>query len=279
MMKACCDEKMTIVFIGFDGYSDMWNDCMNLYKKFWPDCPYRTLFINNEKNVNWDGIEVFNAGKNAEWSQKVQLALKESTTPYICLLLEDFLVGKKIDTETIEKTVDFIERENIRYFKLTNMSRAVKNRDPLYKNYRFLHVIPECDEYGVSLQAAIWSKEYLKDLLGDGNYNAWTFEFNQVKAAQGKPNIPKLGCLFDERNIFNLQHGVIQSQYLPGTIRYFKKIGINLDIEREIMSYAHYYKLRLISKGKYLVPKNMRNSVKKILEKIGMKFVSTIRDK
>lgn len=26
------DNKMTVVFIGFDGYSDMWHDCISLYK-------------------------------------------------------------------------------------------------------------------------------------------------------------------------------------------------------------------------------------------------------
>lgn len=273
------DTNMTVVFIGFDGYSDIWDDCVRLYKRFWPDCPYRTLFINNEKKMSWDGIEVLHAGANSEWSRKVQMALEEANTPYICLLLEDFFVGEKIDTETIKKTVEFIKREQIRYFKLTNMSRAVKNRDPKYKNYRFLHIIPESDEYGVSLQAAIWEKAYLAELVGNENYNAWTFEFNLVKEAKEKTNIPKIGCVFDERNIMKLQHGVIQSKYLPGTIRYFKRRGIQLNVKREVMSYASYYKLRLISKGKYIIPKHLRNGVKTILERTGMSFVSTVRNK
>lgn len=273
------DENMTVIFIGFDGYSDMWDDCISLYKRFWPDCPYRTLFVNNEKEVAWEGVEVLHAGSDAEWSRKVQIALREAKTPYVCLLLEDFLVGETIDTETIKKTVDFIKQEDIRYFKLTNMSRAVKNHDPNYKGQKFLHVIPQSDEYGVSLQAAIWKKEYLSELLGDENYNAWIFEFNQVKHADGKDNTPNPGCIFDERNILNLQHGVIQSKYLPGTIKYFRRIGIDLNIQRPVMSYTHYYKLRLISVGKYIVPKSMRSGVKRILEKTGMKFVSTVRDK
>lgn len=273
------DNKMTVVFIGFDGYSDMWYDCISLYKKFWPDCNYKTFFVNNEKDFDMDGIEVLHAGKNAEWSRKVQLALKSTDSKYICLLLEDFLVGKTIDTKVVHDTVSYIENEKIRYFKLTNMSRAVKNKDPHYKNKKFLHIIPENDEYGVSLQAAIWERSFLEELLGDENYNAWIFEFNRVKEAAGKSYKLNPGCVFDERNILNLQHGVIQSKYLPGTIRYFEKLGIKLNIEREVMSYAHYYKLRLISKGKYVVPKSLRNNVKIILEKTGMRFVSTERDK
>lgn len=271
-------DLMTVIFVGFDGYSDMWGDCMSLYHRFWKDCPYRTIFVNNEKEVSFGGVDVIHAGINAEWSMKVRLAVQEAQTPYICLLLEDFLVGEKINTKRIDSTVRFINQEKLKYYKLANMSRAVKNRNPYYKGKKFLHIIPESDEYGVSLQAAIWDKDYLLKLLGEGNYNAWIFEFNRVREAEGKPDIPNQGCVFDDRNILNLQHGVIQSKYLPGTIRYFKKKGINLNVEREIMSWPHYYKLRLISRGKYMIPKNMRNSIKRLLEKNGMKFVSTVRD-
>ena len=273
------NKDMTIVFIGFDGYSDLWDDCFKLFNMFYKDNPYRTLFINNIKEVSYPGIETFHAGEDAEWSKKVQLAIKECDTPYICLLLEDFLVGEKIDNKLVEDTVDYIKKENIRYFKLVNMSRAVKNKDCQYKNKEYLHIIPEDDEYGVSLQAAIWKKEYLKELLGEDNYNAWIFEFNRVKEAKEKPNTPKEGCVFDERNILNLKHGVVQSKYLPNTVRYFEKKGIKLNINREVMSYGQYYKTRLISKGKYIIPKKMRNKIKSCLEKFGMKFVSTKRDK
>lgn len=272
-------KDLTLVFIGFDGYSDLWNDCVGLFRKFWPDCPYRTLFVNNEKDVSFEGVEVLHAGMDAEWSRKVQLAIKETDTPYICLLLEDFLLGDTVETSVVSETVEFIKRENIRYFKLVNMNRAVKNRDPNYNGMSYLHIIPESDEYGVSLQAAIWDKEYLLQLVGTDNYNAWTFEFDRVRAAKDKPDTAKPGCVFDDRNILNLQHGVIQSKYLPGTIKYFKKRGIELNIQREVMSYAQYYKLRFGSKVKYTLPKPLRGKVKHILEKCGMKFVSTVRDK
>lgn len=273
------NKDMTIVFIGFDGYSDLWDDCFKLFNLFYKDNPYRTLFINNVKEVSYPGIETLHAGKDAEWSKKVQLAIKESNTPYICLLLEDFFVGKTIDNLEINKAIELIKKDNLKYYKLANLSRAVKNRDVQYKDYKYLHIIPEDDEYGVSLQAAIWDKEYLKELLGGDNYNAWIFEFNRVKEAEGKTNTAKEGCVFDERNIFNLKHGVIQSKYLPATIKYFKKIGIDLNVQRQVMSYVQYCKIILISKGKYILPKSLRKRVKNFLEKLGMKFVSTERGK
>ena len=272
-------DLLTICFIGFDGYSDLWNDCIDLFHLFWKDCPYRVIFINNSLPVSFQNVDVIHAGDDAEWSQKVRVALDSVSTPYICLLLEDFFLGKKIDTQLILKTMDFITKEKIRYYKLVNMNRATKNRDPLFKEQKFLHVIPQSDEYGISLQAAIWETGFLSFLLGEGNYNAWMFEFDRVKDANNKPNSPNPGCVFDDRNILNLQHAVIQSKYLPGTIRYFNKLGIRLNVQRDIMSYANYYKIRLISKGKYILPQSLRKTVKRGLEFLGMKFVSTVRNK
>jgi hypothetical protein len=273
------DNRMTVVFIGFDGYSDMWDDCMGLYRRFWPDCPYKTVFVNNQKDVSYDGAEVLHAGADAEWSRKVQAALEAVDTPYVCLLLEDFLVGAAVDSDTVSQTLDLIEAHKVRYFKLTNMNRAAKNRDPHFAGKPYLHVIPQSDEYGVSLQPAIWRADYLAELVGEGNYNAWQFEFDRVHEAAGKPDEPNEGCVFDERNILQLQHGVIQSKYLPGTVSYFKRLGINLNIERPIMSRAHYYRLRLQSKAKYMMPKGLRRKVKRLMEKLGYKFVSTERDR
>ena len=269
---------LTIMFVGFDGYSDIWNDCINLYNKFWPKRPCRTLFINNDKEVSWDGIEVLHAGKDAEWSRKVQLGLQHCSTNYVCLLLEDFFVGSDINNEIINETIELIHKENIRYYKLVNMSRAVKNHDPIYRDYNYLHIIPESDEYGVSLQAAIWKKEYLEELVGKENYNAWVFEFRQVEKSQGKLKTPKPGCVYDERNILNLKHGVVQSKFIPTTVRYFNSIGSPLSIKREVLSYSQYFRIQAISFIKYLLPESARRPVKKMMELFGMKFVSTERN-
>lgn len=272
-------QDMTIVFIGFDGYSDMWDDCMNLFHRFWKDCPYKVMFVNNSKEIKFENVQVLHAGDDAEWSRKVQLAVEKADTPYICLLLEDFFVGEPIDTQIIEETLKLIKEDDIRYFKIVNNNRPLKNRDAHYKGIKYLHVVPENDEYGVSLQAAIWKKDYLKEVLGTENYNAWKFEFDRVKEAEGKTSEPNKGVLVDDRNILKIKHGVMQSKYLPFTVKYFKKKGLDLTIQREIMSYPQYLRYWIVSAGKEILPKSWRVGVKHLLEKCGMKFVSTMRDK
>lgn len=270
---------MTVVIVSCDEYSDVWDNCVSLLKHFWPDCPYKILFVSQEKQHAWDGVENLSAGKNAEWSRRTLAALDACDTPYVCLLVEDFFAGAPISTAEVADTLNIMQKEQIGYFKITNFSRAVKNRDPQFKNYPFLRVIYQDDDYGISVQPAIWEKNYFKKLLGTENYNAWKFEFNRVRDAEKMPHIPHPNCVFDGRNILHIQHGLIQGKYLPGTVKYFEKLGLPLQIKRPVLSWPKYYRTRLISKAKYMVPKQWRKPVKKMLEKCGMKFVSTVRDK
>ena len=271
------NKELSILIIAYDGYSDIWKDCVKLLQMNWPDCSHRILFINNEKDISFDGVEVVHAGRDAEWSKKVQLGLELSNTKYVCILLEDFLVGDRIDNQVIQDTIKYIDKHGIRYYKTVNMSRAGKNRDPVYDNKNYLHIIPASDEYGISMQAAIWERNYLTALVGKENYNAWQFEFDRVNEAKGHDDSPNPGCVFDDRNIFKLQHGIIQGKYLPGTIRYFKKRGITLNVQREIMSYDSYYRYKGISLVKSMIPRKRRDAVKRLMEKLGVKFVSTTR--
>ena len=270
---------LTIAFVTCDEYSDLWNNCLGLFQRFWSTCPYEVLFINNTQEVSWPGVKVLHAGDESQWSRRVQLALENCKTPYLCLLLEDFFIGAPINNIAVENALNIIKKYNLVYYKITNFSRAIKNRDPLFEKYSFLHTIFQDDDYGISVQPAIWEVNYFKKLLGPNNYNAWRFEFDRVNEASHKSHIPAVGCVFDEQNILHIKHALIQGKYVPMTVKYFQKLDIPLTIERPIMSWSSYYCTRFISKGKYLLPKPLRLPIKRFLEKCGMKFVSTIRDK
>jgi len=143
---------------------------------------------------------------------------------------------------------------------------------PHYKQYKYLYVIPENMEYGISLLPGIWEKGFLQTKLGTENYNAWKFECNRLSEEKGKSSRPLEGCVFDSRNILQIQHGVVQGKYLPETIQYFKKQGYSLNQSRRgVMS----FKENLLYKVKRLNwPSPVKNILKGILRLFGMKFVS-----
>lgn len=262
-------NNMAILVIGFDGYSDLWGDFFTLFKKYWKDCPYNLYMANNKIDYPVDGVTFIHAGEDAEWSRKVQLALEQIDEEYICLLLEDFYLGRKVDTQIIENAIELMKQDDLKYYKLNTFTPFKTSN---YKNIPYLHVIPENMEYGISLLPGIWNKDFLKQKLGTENYNAWKFECDRIAEERGKTNTPMNGCVYDERNIMQIVHGVVQGKYLPEAVNYFEKRGYSLNqSKRGVMT----FKENFIYKVKRLNwPKPLKKVLKKILRIFGMKFVT-----
>lgn len=266
------NSDMAIIINGYDGCKDLWDHYFELLNKYWPDRSFPVYLVNNELHAEYCDVSIINCGSEADWSRKVQVALEQVDSPYICLLLEDFFTGSRINNDTIVDIVKFIKEENVRYYKLKNLSKI---KAPHYKGIGYLYTIPENQEYGISLQPAIWERNFLLNMVGDGNYNAWQFEFDRISEANRGTNKAMEGCVYDNRNILNIVHGVVQKKYLPTAITYFKKQNYYFNTtKRPIMSKKEYIFLRLKELGKKWTPNFIRILAKNWMRTLGMEFVS-----
>ena len=268
-------ENVALVIIGYDGYCDLWDHYFELMNKFWGNRPYKTYLFNNELDKKYENVITVNCGKEAEWSKKVQKALEVIEEEYICLLLEDFFVYKEVNNNHLDLAINLMRDNDINYYKLNTFSK-IKGNKAFNKDY--LIYLNSKNDYAISLQPAIWEKEFLKELVGQENYNAWIFEFKCIEFQNKNPQIVN-NCVYDSRNFLNIEHGVVQGDYLPKLIRKFNEINYKFDIEkRPIMSgkklYLYYAKRNL----KFLIPKKFRKSMKRLLEKLGFEFISTKYD-
>ena len=72
-------HKLAIVGTFYDGYYDLWEDFLELFYTNWPDCPYPLYIVNDEKELSFKKeykVNVIHAGHKAEYSQRVQTAVK-----------------------------------------------------------------------------------------------------------------------------------------------------------------------------------------------------------
>lgn len=262
---------MAIVVVSYDGYSDLWDDYFNLLNKYWNDREYPVYLANNTKKIKYKNVFYINCGEHSQWSTRTRIAIENINASYICLLLEDFFTSSKVNNNTIKEIVEFIKNNNIKYYKLNSFSRIRTNN---YKDKEYLHIIPENLDYGISLQPAIWERNFLLELLGSEDYNAWKFESNRIKESSIGTNMPLKGCLFDSRNVLEICHGVVQGKYLPPAYKLFKDNNYYLNIsERTVMTKKEYYLYKLKSIGKEIIPRKQKRIIKNILRKIGFKFV------
>lgn len=233
LVKAFSD--ISVLFIGFDGYIDVWNHCFELLNKNWPNRP-KTYLACSELKPSYDNVEIINAGKNSEWSKKVQVALDQIDTKYVLLMLEDFFVSEPVDNKKIVEALELVRSDDIKFYQiLVQLIHQDRIKGKPYKGDRHIHVVPKDKKYPLNLQAAIWNREFLKERVGTENYNAWMFEINQLDVNMTRG--PQIEFLIDDRNICNITHTVVQSKYLPGAIKQLKTKGYNIDrTERNVLT-------------------------------------------
>lgn len=262
---------MAILVVSCDDYSDLWNDFFKLMYKFWDTHDYPVYLVNNVMNAKFDNVLTINTCEEDQWSTRTRKALESINEKYICLLLEDFFIGDTVDNKAITDIVEQMYTEGLLYYKLNSFSRI---RTQLYNSSTYQRTIPNDLDYGISLQAAIWEKNFLLQLIGQEDYNAWRFEINLLENSTCLTDEIISKCIYDDRNILNIVHGVVQGKFLPTAIRHFLKLGIHINTNsRPIMTKKEYFFYISKLSSKSFVPKFLRKLIKNIASRIGYKFV------
>ena len=262
-------NKMAVLVVSCDEYSDLWNDFFNLFEKYWPDLPYKFYLANNTKKYSRKNLEVINCGEGAQWSSRVRTALNVIEEKYICMLLEDLFLSDFVNTKELDSAINIMEQNKLFYYKLFTFSKI---KTSTYKNIPYLQTIPSTLEYGVSLQASIWEKQFLLDLVGTDDYNAWKFEANFHKDATDIIDYSK--CVYDNRDLLHICHGVVQGCFLPSAIRKLKKIGYDLDLsQREILPTKDLFIRNLKIIANNIFKGRLKTTVKNIAKYFGIKSV------
>lgn len=263
-------NKTAIVVASFDGYKDLWPVFVAAKEKNWPDCPYITYLISNYDTVKSNGIVSITTGKETTWCDRMEKALNMIPEENIILLLEDYLIGSKIQTETVLRYLGIFQMGKMNYLRLIDIPRARGQQNQVV-------AIDENIEYGVNLQPSIWSKQYLLELLSriGGRKSAWDFEVTLLKDAIKGENVPKEGCYAVQGNLLNIHNGVLKGKWFPNEVRYFRKYGIEVDTSvRPMLSSKELleYRVRMIFRD--VIPAGMRRKLKKPLKKLGLRFAS-----
>lgn len=262
---------LAIVIVSYDEYSDLWDDFFNLLQINWPDNPYKIYLINNVKKPKYENVTVINTNVEAQWSTRVRLGLKKIEEKYICLLLEDFYIGSPIKNVHIKEIIDLVKKDHIKYYKLNSFSR-IKSMN--YKENKFIQYIPSNKQYAISLQPAIWEKKYLSEKLGQEDYNAWQFEIDRNNETRMITDKFINNCFYDNRNILNICHVVVQGKILPSAIKYYGKQNYKLSTSRKVMTQSEFifYKLKFFGVNHF--PNYFNKKLKSILTIFGAKFVT-----
>ena len=138
-------------------------------------------------------------------------------------MLDDYYIGEKVNNHLIQEIFEIFIQNNMKFLKMNINSTPIKIVSENLVNFPYIKKIPKALEYGISLQPAIWNKEYFLNILGDQDYSAWEFEKKQLMNVDFNSKEYIKDCYLDFRNILNIHNFVIKGYIVRKEYNYFKK--------------------------------------------------------
>lgn len=145
---------------------------LKYWDRAWPDCPGpMTIVSNTFVPPVRDGIECVLVGPDEGWSATMMSYVEglDNDDPFM-LILEDYIITE-IDHQLLKDVMNTAQLSTV------GMVRLVPIPGPTIEiaSVDTIGIIDKSEPYAISLQAAIWRPQVLRDLLCTLE-NAWQFE-------------------------------------------------------------------------------------------------------
>ena len=258
--------EKAIVVISFDGYKDLWDTFFKCYEKFFPDCALPIYVITNNEMPTYPRVTVVTTGEEVSWSHRLRSALEKIPEDTLLLLLEDYFLCEKTDSEKIDELFRVFAEKDYDYMRVIPI--PVQHRKEPVGAYP----LDPSALYGVNLQAAIWKKSYLQKLLYNDDFSAWEFEARQKN---GSPSRISGNCATLNYVGLNYLNGVIQGKWYPRTVKELKKHGIIVPVDkRPVIKRRRLIAMDVKNWLSHHIPAKTIRALKPIAVRIGCKFVT-----
>ena len=101
MIKNKIIDKVALVVVSCDNYSDLWEGFFFFYKKYWKKNLLKSYFVTNNKNIGDSAFEVIKTGTDISWSKNLKIALNQITSYKYVILTEHIPEGEFIPNKEI----------------------------------------------------------------------------------------------------------------------------------------------------------------------------------
>ena len=166
-------EKLSIYISSFDDYADIWSPFFTRFFKYWPDCPYLVFLGAVRKTYDDSRVTTVHSDNHKNWSSRALEHLGQLTTPYVLMMLEDYMIDRPVVNDDLGKVLELMELYDLHAVRL------------------FPDPAPEIAMPGVPIlgfqapgqlnrtntHATIWLRESLIEIIRPGE-SLWEFEIN-----------------------------------------------------------------------------------------------------
>jgi hypothetical protein len=211
-----------------DSYADLWQPCITLLERNWPDCPFPIYLGTDFKTFDHPKVTSLPVGAGLPWGASFRRQLEALPSPNVLYFVADFFLRKPVDTERVIKCLRLFHEMDAHCVRLSRPGRL----QPMFET-SLLGVIPVGSPYRLSCNPAFWRKSTLLELLRDDDA-IWAFEM----IGSLRTNRYATGFYSVYRDVLCFGQNVVEkSRWLPWEARHFGAMDIGCDFsKRAIMS-------------------------------------------
>lgn len=246
-------EELTILLCTCDAYKDLWNPFFTLFDKFGGKLKNLPIVINTESekyeygNLNIKCPNNYSSVEEIAWGRRLRETMKQISTEYVLLLLDDFFLTRRVETEDYKKICECVG------YMEADSSIGGMNLVPLYgadssKEFNGFYFINPGTPYRFNAQACIWRKETLYNSVLDiespwewevyGNLRNDVLIKEKIYSLKDGEREPYDYGFYDygqkeEDGTYVAKSGVMRGKwYLPSVEKLFKENGIQVDYSK-----------------------------------------------
>ncbi len=217
-------QRTCLLISSCDAYSDAWSPLFALLKRYWPDCPFPIFLVSNEQTIDITGVSCITLGEDQKWASNMLRALDVLPYEQILYFQEDYFLQRPVDNDTIFEMLKFARDSGAGYIRLT----GAPDPDVPHENSLGLGLLSPDLKFRVSLQAALWQRQTLLDLLVPGE-SGWDMEI--VGTARAKQLEAPFFGVYRRNPIIDYYEatGILKGKWVPGALRLCRREGIEVD--------------------------------------------------
>lgn len=219
-------DRIAMVVVSCDRYSDLWVPCFRLLDKYWPDRDFDVYLMSNFLDFDWPGVKVIKVGDDISYADNLRLAVEHVPEQWLLLWLEDLLLCSPVNGSRIAAIFGAAQRRGAGYLKVSPdmpLSYESAGSDEVGP-------VPRGVRYRAAIGASFYQRSTLLKLLKPGA-SAWDLDRSSIcdelpeeflaltKESAREPPIPHLNA-------------VIKGRWTLGTRRFLKSQGLGENLNR-----------------------------------------------
>jgi len=226
------NPDLAIVVSSFDGMDDLWQPFWELFRRFWPDCPYDKYMISNHKICRIEGIEVrtIAVGDDQGWARNLRVALESIPHQYVIYLQEDYLLRAPVETARIKRIFELTREKQA---NLTYLFPRLHSSDVSPGQLVEIRELAGDGLYRINLQAALWKKSFFLETIR-ADESQWQFELRASDEPSRSIYFESLGAL-DKPESWSLPYfctAIVRGKWVPDAMRLCERNSIAVDLRR-----------------------------------------------